>query len=79
MQQTITITPQWQIYLPQQVRDALGLLKPGKVLMEIKKKAVVIRPPESEVLKLAGKYKHLYKKNPINIDKVRDYVDFSKI
>ena len=75
---TISITRQWQIYIPEKVRAKLGLKKPGKATVEVRGKKLIITPKESEVLKLAGKYKHLYKKDPIDIDNVRDYIDYSK-
>lgn len=82
MQQTITITPQWQIYLPQQLRKAVGLKRPGKAIIEVKNKNFLVKPQESQVLKLAGKYRHLShkaKEKGINIDKIRDYIDYSDL
>lgn len=76
---TITITRQWQIYIPEKVRAKIGLKKPGKATVEVKGKKLIVTPKKSEVLKLAGKYKDLYAKKPIDIDNIRDYIDYSKL
>lgn len=78
MATTITITRQWQIYIPNRIRSKLGLTVPGQAKVEVKGKKLIITPQKSEVLKLAGKYKHLYRKKPIDIDNIRDYIDYSK-
>lgn len=31
------------------------------------------------ILDFAGKYAHLYKKHPIDIDNIRDYIDYSDL
>lgn len=75
----MTITRQWQIYIPESVREALKITKPSRIKAEIKGKSLVLTPQESPVLKLAGKYKHLKPKKPINLDRIRDYIDYSQL
>lgn len=75
---TITITRQWQVHIPKNVREGLGLKTPGKAKIETKGKKIVITPKESEILKLAGSLHHLYKKKPIDIDNVRDHIDYTR-
>ena len=82
MSQTITITPQWQIYIPQQVRLDMGLDRPGKASIEVRKKKIVITPKESPLLHLAGKYKKYAKyakDKKVNVDKIRDYIDYANL
>lgn len=79
MNTTITITQQWQVYIPEKVRELIGLVDPGQAELEVKGDSMVIRPKKSAVLKLAGKYKNLVKNKKINLDDVRDRVDYSNL
>lgn len=77
MQQTISITRKWQIHIPKAARQALKLNKPGQAEVRVKGKELIIRPIESKILQLAGKYAKYAKGKKINIDKIRDYIDYS--
>lgn len=77
MLQTITITPKWQIYIPNAAREILGLTKPVKAKLEVKEAKIIITPQKSALLELAGKYRHLYEKKKINLNRVRDYIDYA--
>ena len=79
MNTTITITQQWQIYIPEKVRELLDLVNPVQARMEIKDKSIVITPQKSAVLNLAGKYKALRLKKPINLDRIRERIDYSDL
>lgn len=79
MNTIITITQQWQIYIPEKVRELLDLVNPVQARMEIKDKSIVITPQPSAILGLAGKYKTLALKNPVNLDRIRDRVDYSSL
>lgn len=78
MTTTIAITSNWQVHIPKTIRKQAGLKKPSKATIKVKGGTIIIKPQESEVLKLVGKYKHLYKKKPIDIDNIRDHIDYSK-
>jgi len=77
--QTISITPKWQIHIPVKFRKMLGLVKPGIAEIELVRDAIVIRPRPSPVLKLAGKYRHIKPTQKINIERIRDEIDYSKL
>lgn len=78
MQTTISITRKWQIHIPKAARKALNLEKPGKAEVRVKGKELIVRPMESKILQLAGKYAKYAKGKKINIDKIRDYIDYSR-
>lgn len=78
MQQTISITKRWQMHIPKAARKALNLTKPTKVEVRVKGKKIIVTPVESKILQLAGKYAKYTKGKNINIDKIRDYIDYSK-
>lgn len=77
MSMTISVTNQWQIYVPDEVRQALAWTRPGKAKVELKGRSMVVTPQKSQVMKLAGKYRHLGRRQKINLDQVRDYIDYS--
>lgn len=79
MNTTITITQQWQIYIPEKVRELLSLTNPVQAKLEVKDSSIIITPKSSVVLNLAGKYKTLAAKNKVNLDKIRDKIDYSKL
>jgi len=77
--QTISITPKWQIHIPVRFRKILGLVKPGIAEIEIVRDAIVIRPKPSPILKLAGKYQGKKPVKKIDIAKIRDEINYSKL
>jgi len=79
MIQTISITPKWQIHIPVKFRKMLGLVKPGMAEIEIVRDAIVIRPKPSPILKLAGKYRHRKPVQKINIERIREKIDYSRL
>ncbi len=79
MMQTIAITPQWQIYIPLEARQILGLLKPGLAEIRVVQDEIIIKPKPSLVLQLAGKYRQRRSAQKINIEKIRDQIDYSQL
>ncbi len=75
---TISITNKWQIHIPKAARKALKLEKPGTAEVEVKGGKLVITPVKSKILELAGKYEKYTKGKKINLDRIRDYIDYSK-
>lgn len=79
MNTTTMITSQWQVYLPESIREMIGLTVPGQAELEVVEDGIMIRPKKSAVLKLAGKYKVLAKKRKIDLDNIRDRIDYSNL
>jgi len=79
MLQIINITKQWQIYLPDEIRKKSGIKKPGQVQIVAQKNKIVITPKKSSVLSLAGKYKKVKPTRKINLNKIRDHIDYSDL
>ncbi|MBI2595983.1 AbrB/MazE/SpoVT family DNA-binding domain-containing protein [Candidatus Daviesbacteria bacterium] len=79
MQATISITNKWQLHIPKAARIALKLTKPGKVEARVENNTLILTPTKSKILEVAGKYQHLYKKHPIDIDNVRAIIDYSNL
>lgn len=77
--QTITITPNWQIHLPVEFRKKLGLREPGKMEMKLVDNNILLMPKKSAILQMAGKYKGRKQKKKINIEKIRDEIDYSRL
>lgn len=79
MQTTISITRKWQIHIPKAARKALKLNRPGKAEVKVKGSELIVKPIESKILQLAGKYAKYAKGKKINLDKIRDYIDYSDL
>lgn len=81
MQATISVTSRWQIHIPKAARKVFGLKKPGMVNIKAKKNQIVITPRKKSILDYAGKYHYLLNKTTkkINVDKIRDYIDYSDL
>mgnify|MGYP001561020313 CR=1 FL=1 len=78
MLQTITITPKWQIYIPQKIRQAIGLDKPARAEITAKNNTIIVKVKKSRLLSLAGKYRRYTKGKKIDLDNIRDYIDYSQ-
>lgn len=78
MTSTVTITNNWQLHVPLAMRAIVGFKKPGVVTVQAKRGALVIKPQKSKILALAGSLHHLYKKKPIDVDNLRDIIDYSQ-
>jgi len=79
MQTTILITNKWQIHIPKSFRGVLGLDKPGKVAIKAVSGKIIITPTRSTIMQYAGKMHEKYDRKKINIDNVRDIVDYSDL
>lgn len=78
MQTTISITNKWQIHIPKSARKALNLTKPGRVEIKTEQNKLILIPVESRILQMAGKYEKYTKGKKVDLDKIRDYIDYSK-
>lgn len=79
MNGTISITNKWQIHIPKSLRGTLGLDKPGKVAIKAVEGKIIITPVRSIIMQYAGKLHERYHKKKINIDRVRDLIDYSDL
>lgn len=79
MQQTISITSKWQIHIPKAARKALKLKQPHRLEIRTDGDKMILTPVKSEILKLAGKYEKYARGKKINLDKIRDYIDYSDL
>lgn len=76
METYVTITPKFQIHLPVKIRQKAGITKHGRAKIKAVKGKVVIEPIKDDILSLAGSLKV---KNPIPVEKIRDYIDYSDL
>lgn len=79
MMQTIAVTPKWQIHIPVKFRKKLKLVRPGFVEVKLVRDTIVIKPKSSLVLKLAGKYQKRKPVKKIDIEKIREKIDYSQL
>lgn len=79
MNTTILITNKWQIHIPKSLRGAFGLYKPGKVAIQAAPGKIIITSAKSVIMQYAGKLNEKYKNKRINIDNVRDIIDYSDL
>ena len=75
METLTTITPRFQVHIPVSIRKKIGLKKHGRAVIRTEKKRIIIEPIKSDFLSLSGKYKV---KNPIPVEKIRDYIDYAE-
>ncbi|MEK7127467.1 MAG: AbrB/MazE/SpoVT family DNA-binding domain-containing protein [Patescibacteria group bacterium] len=78
MSLAIAITSNWQMHIPQAMREAAGLNAPGIVMATVSPGEITIRPQKSKIMSLAGSLHAAHLKNPIDIDNIRNYIDYSK-
>jgi bifunctional DNA-binding transcriptional regulator/antitoxin component of YhaV-PrlF toxin-antitoxin module len=71
----VTITPQWQVHIPIAARKKAGFKTHGRARLEVRKGKIIISPQKNDFMDLAGTFKV---KNPIPVEKVRDYIDYSR-
>ena len=77
--QTVSITSKWQVHIPVVIRKMLKLKKPTQVVISVHNGAIVMKPKESQILKMAGSLKGIKPTKTINIDRIRDYIDYSDL
>ena len=80
MIKTVTITPKFQVHIPRAIREKSGLTTHGPVIMRADKGKIVIEPRKTKsILDLAGKYKRRAKQKTIDIARIRDVIDYSRL
>ncbi len=82
METSVTITPKFQVSIPVSIRKYLGMTKHGKAKITAKmigkRKIIILEPDESDILSLAGIFKGSKPIRPVDVDNIRDEVDYSK-
>lgn len=66
------------MHVPLAVRQIAGLERPGMVTITTKPGKFFVSPKQSKILTLGGIFHKDYLKNPVNIDKIRDEIDYSQ-
>lgn len=79
MEQIIAITSKWQIHIPLKIRQDLNWTKPSLVKISAQKQKIILQPQPSQILKLAGKFSHKKPVRKINLEKIRDFIDYSQL
>lgn len=80
MEQTVTITSKFQVHIPKAIREKAGILTHGPVTMRADAGKIVIEKRKGKgILAMAGKYRAQGKANPIDIDNMRDIIDYSDL
>lgn len=76
---TVSITPKWQIHIPVSVREKLGLTKPTRADVSVDGDTIIIRPKQSAILSMEGKYKNRKPTKKVDITNIRDCIDYSNL
>ena len=71
-----TITPNWQLHIPVELRKLSGINSHGMVSIKAQKNKIIITKSKGDFMDLAGIFKI---KNPIPADKIRDFIDYSDL
>jgi AbrB family looped-hinge helix DNA binding protein len=79
MPQTIAITRQWQIHIPKSIRQVIDMKKPSMAEIKVENDTIIITPKKSGILELAGKYSKYAKGKNIDLDNIRDLIDYSDL
>ena len=75
----MAVTRQWQIYIPEEIRQALAWTRPERARVELKGRAMVVTPEASKLMKLAGKYKGVAVRKKIDLGSIRKKIDYSQL
>lgn len=76
---TVSITYQNQIHLPLKVREKLNIKSPSKANIYVENEKIIIEPiKENPLFSLAGKYS-TSNGDKIDVDNIRDQIDYSDL
>lgn len=80
MQQIVTITSKFQVHIPKKIREKAGMLNHGPVVMRADKGKITIEKRKGKsILDLGGSIKPRGKAKDIDIDNIRDYINYSDL
>ncbi|MBU1130109.1 hypothetical protein KKE45_02195 [Patescibacteria group bacterium] len=78
MLQLVTITPNWQFYIPENIRKQAKLIRPTKAKISVKNRKIVVEPIKSKILAGAGMFAGSKPKRKVDVDNIRDFIDYSQ-
>lgn len=81
MKTTAAITSKFQIHIPTQVREQVGIYKTTQAEIWAEDGVIKIKPKKQSILNYAGKFAN---RKPvggkkINLDQIRDEIDYSEL
>ncbi len=77
---TATITPKFQIHLPVAIRKQAGFTHHGPVRIRADAGRIIIEKRKGKsILDLAGKYRPKGARVHIDLDNIRDYIDYGRL
>lgn len=79
MNQVVSITSKGQLHIPISIRSQLKLKTPSQAEIYVEKDKIVVKPKESNILKMGGSLAGIKPTKKINLDRIRDYIDYSEI
>lgn len=82
METSVTVTPKFQVSIPVSIRKYLGMTRHGKAKISArlvgKRKIITLEPEEDDILSLAGIFKGSKPVRPVDVDNIRDEIDYSQ-
>lgn len=82
MEAEVTITPKFQVSIPVKIRKYLQLTRHGRAKITAKRigsrRIMILEPDESDIMSLSGIFKGSKPIRPVDIDNIRDEIDYSK-
>lgn len=57
----------------------MGKTHPTQAKLKVKNKKLTVTPYQSPILSMYGKYAHIKPTKPIDLDNIRDYIDYSNL
>lgn len=80
MQTIATMTPKFQVHIPKAIREKAGFLTHGPVVMRADRGKITIERKKGKTfLDLAGTFKPKANMKKIDIDNIREYIDYSDL
>lgn len=80
MEQTAILTSKFQLHIPKKIREKAGFFTHGPVVIKVDNGAIIIKKRKTKsILDLAGIIKPKGKAKHIDIDNIRDYIDYSDL
>jgi bifunctional DNA-binding transcriptional regulator/antitoxin component of YhaV-PrlF toxin-antitoxin module len=73
-----TMTSTGQIYLPKKARRALKITKASRIKVSLLKDKAIIEVAKESILDAAGMLAGSKPVRPVDIDNIRDYIDYSR-
>ena len=76
MSVAVSMTNNWQIHIPDAIRKAMNINKPGQFIASVEKDAIVLRQKPSSFNEYFGAFRTRKK---INVENLRANVDYSDL